>query len=413
MTVKTKTTEPTGEVKVSKSRLRLRRFMTFIMPLLIIGAAFAGTQVMASMKPEPEEKTEETKALPVLTTPATTETVTLSVSAQGEVQPRTQINLVPQVSGVLTYMSPNFIEGGAFRKGELLARVDPAEYELRVVQAKANIAQAETVLVRERSESDIARKDWDELGDGSAPSALTLREPQMAEASARLEAAKAQLGEAELQLARTSIYAPFSGRVIGRDINAGAYVRTAQSLGEIYSSDIMDVRLPLTNQDLGRAGLTAGYSAARGKGIPVTLSADVAGIQANWTAEIVRTDSRFDPKTRVLYAYAEVRNPFAKSTTPLVPGTFVEAKVTGEDVEQAVIIPRNGLRGSDRVFIAKSDETLEIRKVTVRASDREKAVILSGLSAGEKVIVSPIRGPADGMKIDVIDDPLNLKTEDE
>ncbi len=395
--------------RVSTGRLRLRRFLTFILPVLIVAAAIIGTQVMASMKPEPEEKVEDAKALPVLTEAAYTETVTLSVSAQGEVQPRTQINLVPQVSGMLTYMSPKFIEGGAFQKGELLARIDPAEYELRVVQANANIAQAETTIMREKSESEIARSDWAELGDGGAPSALVLREPQMAEARARLDAAKAQLAEAELQLARTSIFAPFSGRVIKRDVNAGAYVRTAQSMGEIYSSDIMDVRLPLTNQDLGKAGITAGFIAASGKGIPVKLKADVAGSMASWQAEIVRTDSRFDPQSRVLYAYAEVRNPFAKGQAPLVPGTFVDASLSGEDVSQAVIIPRSGLRGKDRVFIAKPDKTLEIRNVSVRDSDRDRAIILDGLSSGEQVIISPIRGAADGMKIDVVDTTADLE----
>ena len=389
--------------RVSTGRLRLRRFLSFILPVLIIAGAIGSIMVMSSMKPEPEETTEEVKAMPVLTAPATTENVTLSVTTQGEVQPRTQISLVPQVSGMLVYMSPKFIEGGAFNKGDLLVRIDPAEYELRVVQARANIAQAETALTRERSESEIARQDWDELGDGGAPSALTLREPQMAEAAARLAGANAQLAEAELQLSRTSIYAPFSGRVIRRDVNSGAYVRTAQSLGEIYAANIMDVRLPLTNQELGRAGLPVGYSAQSGKGIPVTLSADVAGTLASWNAEIVRTDSRFDPETRVLYAYAEVRNPFAKDAPPLVPGTFVDAKVSGEDVNSAVIIPRNGLRGDDRVFVATSDETLEIRSVSVRASDRDRAVITGGLNAGEQVIISPIRGAASGMKIDVVE----------
>ncbi len=408
MTKQISTDKPETFERVSRGRLRLRRVLTFIAPILIIAAAVISIMVMSSMKPEPEEKVEEAKAMPVLTEVATTESVTLSVTTQGEVQPRTQINLVPQVDGMLVFMSPKFIEGGAFKKGDLLARIDPAEYELRVVQAKANIAQAETALLRERSESDIARKDWEELGNGTAPSALTLREPQMAEAAAHLEAAKAQLAEADLQLSRTSIYAPFSGRVIRRDVNAGAYVRTAQSLGEIYATDVMDVRLPLTNQELGRAGLSVGFLAQSKKGIPVTLSADVAGQIATWNAEIVRTDSRFDPQTRVLYAYAEVRNPFAVDNTPLVPGTFVDAKVSGEDVDAAVIIPRNGLRGNDRVFVAKADETLEIRTVQVRASDRDKAIILAGLEAGENVVVSPIRGAASGMKIDVVENASDI-----
>jgi len=392
--------------QVTGPRLWLRRFLVFLLPVLVLMAAIFAVIVMGQMKPQPEEKEEVVKALPVLTAEAVSETVTLSVDAQGEVQPRTQINLVPQIAGRLTYMSPKFIEGGAFTKGDLLIRVEPAEYELRVVQAKANVAQAETTVMREKSESEIARRDWEELGGGQAPSALTLREPQMAEAGARLEAAKAQLAEAELQLRRTYIYAPFTGRVATRHVNQGAFVTTGMTIGEIYSTDIMDVRLPLTNQDLARAGLTLGYQARRGEGVPVGLSADVAGVQARWTAEIVRTDSRFDPETRVLYAYAEVHDPFGKaalSGVPLAPGIYVNAKIQGEEVGGAVTIPRAGLRGKDQIYIANEDETLDIRSVTVRASDRNKAIIIAGLEPGEQVVTSPIRGAANGMQVDIVD----------
>jgi len=113
--------------------------------------------------------------------------ITLTVKAQGEVQPRTEISLAPQVSGQITYMSPKFIEGGKFKKGDLLVRIDPAEFELRVVQARALVTRAGNVVTREKSESDIARQDWEELGSTGKPSALTLREPQMAEAQANLE----------------------------------------------------------------------------------------------------------------------------------------------------------------------------------------------------------------------------------
>ncbi len=392
--------------RISGKRLWFRRFATFVLPILVIGGAVGGLSVMSSMKPEPEEKKEEVKALPVLTTAAKAEDVTLSVTAQGEVQPRSQINIVPQVSGTLSYMSPKLIEGGAFRKGDLLAKVDPAEYELRVVQARANVAQAETAVMREKSEAQIAKRDWAELGDGNAPSSLTLREPQMAEARARLAAANAQLSEAELQLSRTQIFAPFTGRVTKRHVNQGAYVTTGSPLGEIYGTDIMDVRLPLTNQDLGRAGLTLGFQARRGKGVPVILSAEIAGVPATWKAEIIRTDSRFDPDTRVLFAYAEVVDPFGKAASggiPLAPGIFVNAEIRGEDVGGVIVIPRAGLRGNSKVYIANSDETLDIRSVSVRASDRDKAIITSGLEPGEAVVTSPIRGAASGMKIDIVE----------
>ena len=315
--------------KTSRKRLWIWRFLILILPVLVIGGAIGGFIAMSALKPKPEEKEDVVKAIPVLTAEAVQDNVTLKVNVQGEVQPRTQINIVPQVSGKITYMSPKFIEGGKFRKGDLLIRIEPAEFELRVVQARANVAQAETVITRETSEAAIALSDWKELGRSGQPTPLTLREPQMAEARAKLESAKAQLAETELQLARTSLYAPFSGRVTMRHVDQGEFVTVGTKLGEVYAVDIMDVRLPMTNEELRRAGMTIGFEAnAQTPGIPVTLSADVAGIYSEWSAQIVRTDSRFDSKTRVLYAYAEVKDPFGKGSdngTPLAPGIFVTA----------------------------------------------------------------------------------------
>lgn len=387
--------------------LWIRRGLVFVAPVLVIFLAVAGVMAMGALKPEPEEKEDVVKAIPVLTEIAVLEDVNLTVTAQGEVQPRTKINIVPQVSGKISYMSPKFIEGGHFTKGDLLIRIEPDEYRLRVVQADAMVAQAQTVLTREQSESQIALKDWEELGEGGKPSSLTLREPQMAEAAARLASAKAQLGEANLQLRRTAIYAPFTGRVTSRAVNQGEFVTTGTRLGQVYAADIMDVRLPLSNEDLARAGLSLGFATGPGTpGLPVTLSANVAGIPATWTGEIVRTDSGFDPKTRVLFAYVEVKDPFGKGAsngTPLAPGIFVTADIAGQVLDNMVVIPRAALRGKDKVYVARDDDTLSILTVDVASSNRETAILTGGLEPGVHVVTSPIRGVADGMTINRVE----------
>lgn len=389
----------------ARKKLWIWRALIFVLPLLVIGGAIAAFIGMSALKPKPEEKEDIIKAIPVLTAVAAQDDVTLKVNVQGEVQPRTEINIVPQVSGLITYMSPKFIEGGRFIKGDLLVRIEPAEFELRVTQARANVAQAETAVTREVSESTIARQDWQELGRSGQPTPLTLREPQMAEAKAQLASAIARLAEAELQLARTSLYAPFTGRVTMRHVDKGEFVTVGTKLGEIYATNVMDVRLPMTNEDLRRAGLTLGFEATgKTTGIPVTLSADVAGRYTEWQGRIVRTDSRFDNKTRVLYAYAEVRDPFgsgASNGVPLAPGLFVNAAVEGQKLENIIVIPRTALRGDDKVYVA-NDEALSIKTVNVMSSDRHEAVLDGGIEIGDAVIISPIRGVADGMKIAVV-----------
>ena len=132
------------------------------------------------------------------------------------------------------------------------------------------------------------------------------------------------------------------------------------------------------------------------------LSANIAGDYTEWPAEIIRTDSRFDGENRVLFVYAEVKDPF-KAETPLAPGLFVEAKIDGQILTNMVVVPRAALRGEDKIYLANADKTLTIKTVNVVSTDREKAVLSAGISTNDLVIISPIRGVAEGMKIDVVD----------
>lgn len=393
-------------------KLLLLRLLTFALPVIVLGTAVGGTIAMSAFAPEPEDTDTPIKAQPVITAMAKTDSVMMTVTAQGEVQPRTEINIAAQVSGRITYMSPDFIEGGRFDRGDLLVRIDPAEYKLRVTQARANISQAQTVIAREQSEAELARMDWADLGRGGTPTPLTLREPQMAEAAAQLESAKAQLAEAELQLARTEIRAPFDGRVTERLVDAGEFVGTNSRLGRIYATDIMDVRLPMTQTDLHQAGLFLGYEAKEQAGVPVRLTLNGGGSQSEWVGHISRTDSRFDSQSRVLHVYAEVRNPFeniSEGRPPLAPGLYVDAEINGPVIDNVVTIPRAALRGTSDVYVANDDGTLSIRTVDVQSSDRTRAVLRGGVAAGDAVIISPIRGVADGMKVDIVD-PNTPKT---
>lgn len=386
----------------------LKRILTFCLPLLVLLFAVFLFLQMSNLKPKPETKTEAPRAAPVVTAQALQRDIQLSVQTQGEVRPRTEINIAAQVGGKISSISPNFLEGGQFSKGEILLRIESAEYDLRVTQAQANVAQARTVLTRELSEADIAQQDWEDLGEGTA-SALTLRKPQVAEARARLAANQAALEEAKLQQSRTVMRAPFDGRVREKLVDAGAFIGAGQQLGRIYAVDIMDVKLPLTDADLAKLGLGIGFKESNTQpGPTVIFSANIAGEPQEWTGRIARTDSGYDVSTRMLFAYAQLDDPYGKGAsngTPMASGLFVSAKIAGRSVSNSVIVPRNALRGTDTVFVANDDNTLSIRPVRVASSEREQVVIVGGLSSGETVITSPVRSVAEGMRIEIAQTP--------
>ncbi len=374
----------------------------------IIALTFLATAGMRAGREEAEKAPTRNLGLAVFTEIAQRQDVRLSVTTQGEARPRREIDLVPQVAGRIVYVSDNFIEGGFFDAGEALIRIEDADYKLAVIQAEASVARARRALEAEQAQAELARRDWEDLGRGPA-SRLTLREPQLAEARAELASAEAMAADARLQLSRTVLSAPFAGRVRTQDADLGQYITPGQSLGRVFASDVVEVRLPLTDDELALLGLPAAFS-AEDSGAPapqVVLSARLAGVERRWSARIARTESAIDPMTRTLFAIAEVADPYgagaAADGAPLPIGLFVEAEISGRTINDAYQLPREALRRNDEIYIANRDGTLSIREVEVVTSNDAGVIISSGVQTGEHVIISPLVSPSDGLRVQVFD----------
>ncbi len=376
-------------------------------PVLALIAAFGGAIFfMAINKKEPEQSAERDGGLAVFAVEAVRRDVPLAVRTQGEARPRTEIDLVPQVSGGVVYVSNDFIEGGFFEADEPLVRIDSTDYRLAVTQAEASVAAAARALELEQGQSEIARREWERFERGE-PTDLALRKPQLAAARADLASAEASLESAQLQLARTSLSAPFAGRVRTKAADVGQYVTPGQSLGRVFADDVVQVRLPLTDDELALIGLPVAYSANAddATGPSTTLHAVVGGVRHEWTARLARTDSVIDAATRTVFAIAEVDDPYGEGVSaggaPLPIGLFVEADIVGRTVPDAFVLPRAALRRADDVYVANRDGTLSVRQVTVITSNREEVILAGGLEEGEHVITSPVLSPSEGMRVDV------------
>lgn len=389
------------------TRRQRRSFLPTLIPIAIVVGFMLATALVIKSYQIPKEKEESFNTLSVRGDYAKSGDVVLKVETQGEARPRTEIDLVPEVGGKVVYVSPNFIEGGLFKKGETLFRIDDSDYKVAVIRAESGVAQAEQALVREIAEGEIARRDYEELGTGS-PSALALRQPQRQQAEAALQAAQAELQATELQLTRTYVRAPFNGRVRNKNSDIGQFVSPGFRLGRIFSTDIFEVRLPLSDADLAKLELPIAYVAKdRKTARQVTLSAQVAGKMQTWEAHIMRTDSTFDTQTRSLSAIAEVVDPYGKGKSdngmPLAPGIFISASIDGITYKDAIILPRDGLRPDDKVYVSTEDGKGAIRDVVVIDSNEERAAIASGIEVGELIILSPMEKSRVNMRLQVVD----------
>lgn len=327
-----------------------------------------------------------------------------SVRTNGTVRPRTEAALISEVAGQVTAVARSFADGGFFEKGDVLVTVDPRDYELAVVTARSQVAQAKVRAELEEAQAKVAREEWKSLGGGKE-SPLATRELQVQEARAGYAAAEAALEKAERNLDRTRIRAPFAGRVRQKLVDVGQYVSPGVALAHIFAVDYVEVRLPIPDSDLAFLDLPINYRGDTKKqtGPEVTLFADFAGKRHSWTGRIVRVEGEIDPVSRMIHAVAQVDDPYGRvdgeEPMPLAIGLFVDAEIKGRKIENAVVIPRSAIRGGNTVFVIDDDNHLRFREVTIARMDRENAIVASGIAAADRVCVSILDAVTDGMKV--------------
>lgn len=162
-----------------------------------------------------------------------------TIVAMGTVRPSKDIVLSPRVSGEIVERAPAFMPGGFVREGDLLLRIDPADYRNALEQARSDLQQALADLSLEEGRQTVARKDY-ELFDGTLPTeneSLVLREPQLGAARSRVKAARAAVAQRELELERTSVRAPFNAHILSRNVNVGSQVSPQDQLGRLVGMD--------------------------------------------------------------------------------------------------------------------------------------------------------------------------------
>ncbi|MBK5909972.1 hypothetical protein CCR85_00495 [Rhodothalassium salexigens] len=375
--------------------------------VVILAVAIAAVITLSATKPEPKKKAPEAQVARLFTETVERTAAVLTVRTQGEVQPRTAIDLVPQVGGKIVAVSDQFVEGGHVAAGETLVRLDDSDYQLALMQAKSQLAQSERLLAEEEANAEIRRKqwDWDELRKSDRPEDLALRRPHLAERRADVAAAEANVANAQVNLQRTKITVPFTGRVTEKATDLGQFVSPGTRLGRVFSTETVQVRLPLTDAQLGKLGLTIGYVPEPGAEPDVRFSAEVGGKLRHWTGKLKRINAQVDAETRLVYALAELDDPYGANTddgVPMAVGLFVNAELDGRRIDPAFRFPRAGLRNTDTVYVVNDDDRLEIRQVEVADSNEQRVLATAGVVPGERVVVSPVRNPIAGMAVEAM-----------
>jgi len=374
-------------------------------PVIVLAGSIGVVFALNAAKPPPEKKAESQRLVSLYVDEVKSELVTISVQTYGEVRPKTEIDLIPQVSGRIVAISQSFAEGAEFSPGATLLKIDDTNYQLAVIRARARVAEAQVAVQRELANAKIKASQWRDKRTSGQPSPYALNKPQVLEAEAKLLAAEADLKEADLNVARTEISVPFRGRVREKSVGIGQYVSTGTRLGRVFSTDTVEIRLPLTDVQLEELNLPMGFMADAFNAPQVQFKAQVGNREHHWSGRIVRINASVDQQTRLIYAIAEVEDPYGLGSddgAPMAVGMFVSAEIAGVNSQSALVLPRLALRNADQVYVINDENRLEIRTVDVLSTSEDTVLVTDGVEAGEKVVTSTIPAAVDGMEVRAI-----------
>ena len=330
------------------------------------------------------------------------------VHAQGTVSPRTEADLVPEVSGNVLWISPNLVAGGYFEAGEPLLRIDERDYRYALERANAAVDRA-------MAENEFATFELQRLREMEARNLISPSDVETGMRAARvteaaLADAHAALNQAELDLSRTEVIAPFTGLVRSEQVDPGQFVNRGSAIARLYAVDYVEVRLPIADQQLAYLDIPPMQRGEldESSAPEVLLSADFAGRHYKWRGTIVRTEAEIDMRSRMVNAVARVRTTDDAAGDPeYVPppvGLFVEAEIQGRSADNVVVVPRSVIRNGNQVPVVDDDDRLRFRTVSVARIYGDDAYIDGGLEQGERVCLTVLQAVIDGMRVEVVQD---------
>lgn len=325
----------------------------------------------------------------------------LMVSSQGTVTSKHSIEWSSEVAGRVIWVAPELVEGGDVTAATTLLKLDPTDYRVAVANAEAGLADAKLSLAEERNELRRA-KNYRAGNTGNTVSGL--RQPKLAQVEARVKAAEAALLQARQDLAACDIKAPFSSIIDGKQVDLGQYVSTGTTLFNLLSTDIVEVRLPVTAADIGfidsRIGQQVTGDKVTGR---VELIAALGGVEQRWQGRLVRIERRVDADTRTFFVVAEVEQPYNQSLhgAALTVGMFVDAVIEGLTIDEGVRIPGTALHANRFVYLVENNR-LRQQPVKVLRRERNQVVISDGLDSGDQLVLTRLDLMADGMPVSAV-----------
>lgn len=396
-----KETERIDGRTTAQTSLKGRRLLNFLLSFLVIAAGLVVATYITRKAPKAQKRA-PVKVIPVVEVQVVQPgDHRIMVPAMGTVVPAREVVLRAQVSGKVLSLHPEFIEGGYIKENAEILQIDPVDYQLTVTLAEAKVKDAESALELAEEEANAAKEEWRLLDDANTndkPPPLVAKEPQLAAAQARLKAEQAELKKAELDLKRTSVRSPFNGIVRTKSVEIGSLVTPQDPLAELVGVDEYWIQVSVPVDYL------KWISVPNRKGKKGSQVRVVHRSGYERTGEVIELLGDLETEGRMARILATVKDPLGlkdsgQRTRPLLIGEYVRVEIEGPPLNRVFRIPRVALRDNDTIWVVGDDSTLDIRPVTTIWRDTQTVFLDQGLNPGDRVIVSDLAAPVEGMKI--------------
>ncbi|MDE0884306.1 MAG: efflux RND transporter periplasmic adaptor subunit [Myxococcota bacterium] len=392
------------------------------LPTAILVLAGLGGLGLIVTAPKIESVVPEKVYPPVRVMEVSSSDIPMWVRSQGTVVPRTESDLVPEVSGPVVWVSPSLVSGGFFNEGDVLFRIDARDYEASVARARAEIARAEGE--DEHARAELRRQQGLAKSKATSPSHLSNARRASRVTGAALDSARIALEQAQRDLGRTAISAPFQGRVREEHIDMGQFVGRGAPVAKLYATDFAEIRLPIADRQLAFLDLPNFRSGAQlDEGPTVILRTNFAGREHQWVGSIVRTEGEIDARSRMVHVVARVEDPYGAKAAleapagseidtrpPLAVGLFVRAEIAGPPAQNAIALPRSAIRNNQQVLVVDEGNRLFQREVEIIRIDHEEVLVRIALAEGERICTSPIQIVIDGMQVQPITEGMGHRS---
>lgn len=437
--------------RTAKEQTRRHLKIRIAVCVLILFSGIGGFLALASLKKPPAEADNGERPLKVTVISPEIQTVPITVTGYGQVRALNVVKLSAQVGGQVVALHPRLEVGEVIGKGELLFGIDPRDYAAAVVQSRAEVAQWRSVVQRlqkqasidgerlktlersrelskaefervqtlftthrvgTRSGVDRAEQAYNtsvDLADQVAQ-AVALYPIRIKESRSSLAAARARLKQAQANLERCEVRAPFAGRLTLASVEQGQFVAPGAVLAAMADDTVLEIQVPLDSRDVRkwlRFSDAETSSAGAWFGQPEAVVCRVHWIEDKqghmWSGQLHRVVA-FDRKTRTITVAVRVQAAAARSEKgglPLVEGMFCAVEIPGRDLPNAFRVPRAAVSYTNTVFIAQKDR-LKTKAVQVAHVDDGYAYITQGLSNGDRVIVTRLVDPLENSLLEIL-----------